>query len=344
MVRVLGGALLLDRDAGQGRERARQRGPLVDHGGRHLGALQEGRPGLLGVPGHQAVEVVAGDGVAVVGEVRVLRPPHVDGAAEAEGPQPAVAVGAGQGPLQVHVGQLPDGPRREPVAAGLLPGELLLLHHHDVPAGVGQPVGARRAGGPGPDDHHVVDVLGRRPRRAAGARWRRWGFAAASRGGCRGACLGGLVALLAAPLRGGCRLLGGGLGRRRFLGRRLLLRRGLPGAFVGAPPSWGRRARGSRREPSPGHRRSPAGASDQRRGCAWRRGRMVETEHSGPVPPDPHPGRARPRFHRVLAGVLSDAGAAEEADRGQARALRVRHRARTWSRRSASRCASTWCR
>ena len=45
-----GGALLLDGHPGQGRERARQRGSLIDDGTRHLRALQQGRPGLLGVP------------------------------------------------------------------------------------------------------------------------------------------------------------------------------------------------------------------------------------------------------------------------------------------------------
>ena len=239
MVRVLVGALLLDGDAGQRRERAGQRGLLVHDGRRHLGALQQGRAGRLGVPGHQAVEVVARDGVAVVGEVRVLRPVHVDGAAEAEGAQALVAVGTGQRALQVHVGQLADGPRREPVAAGLLPGELLLLHHDHVPAGVGQPVGARGAGGPGADDHHVVDVLG-----AGGAR-------PVARRPARG------PGRLLWPRRlsaGVARLLGGRLGGRRLLGRRLLLRRGLrrprrllggvgPGGLVGSRHAGHRRSR-----------------------------------------------------------------------------------------------------
>ena len=44
---------------------------LVDDGRHHLGALEQGRPGRRGASGHQAVEVVAGDGVAVVGEVGV---------------------------------------------------------------------------------------------------------------------------------------------------------------------------------------------------------------------------------------------------------------------------------
>ena len=232
------GALLLDGHADEGGQRARRRGRLVDHRACDLGALEQGRPRRLGVPGHQAVQVVTGDGVAVVGKVGVLRPLHVDGAAEAEGPQAAVAVGPGQGPLQVHVGQLPDGPRREAVAAGLLPGELLLLHDDHVPAGLGQPVGARGAGGPRSDDHHVVDVLRGRPCRCRG----RCG------GGCRGRSRpawrpGGLPRRIGCG--GGCRLLGGRLARRRLLGRRLLLGRSFrrprrllggagPGGLVGS--------------------------------------------------------------------------------------------------------------
>ena len=62
-----------------------ERGGLVDERRRDLGALEQGGPRARRMPGDQPVEVVARDGVAVVGEVRVLRPAHVDGAAEAEG-------------------------------------------------------------------------------------------------------------------------------------------------------------------------------------------------------------------------------------------------------------------
>ena len=245
--------------------------------------------------------------------------------------RPRVAVRAGQGALEAHVGQLAHGPRREAVAAGLLPRELLLLHDDDVPAGVGQPVAA---GGTRRARHR------RPPRRGRARRPRR---AAVAAGGRRGRCR-------PAPW----------LGRRPSC--RAALPRGLPpswrrpcraspswpppaswpGPSPSAPPSWGRRAGGSRREPSRGHRRSAAGASDQRRGCAWRRGRMVETEHRGPVPPDPHPGAARPRLHRLLAGVLGHAGAAEEADARPSWRPTSAASSPTSSRPSASRCASTW--
>ena len=122
----------------------------------HLGPGQQGGPGLDRSLGHQAVEVVAGDGVAVAGEIGVVGPLHLEGLAEAVGPQAAVLVRSGQGLLEAHVGQLAHGPRGEAVAAGLDPGEVLLLHHHHVPAGVGQPVGARGSGRAAADDDHVV--------------------------------------------------------------------------------------------------------------------------------------------------------------------------------------------
>ena len=86
----------------------------------------------------------------------MLGPLHLEGLAEAVGPEPAVLVGSGQGVLESHVGQLSDGPRGQAVPAGLDPGEVLLLHHDHVPAGLGQPVGA---GGPRratADDDHIV--------------------------------------------------------------------------------------------------------------------------------------------------------------------------------------------
>ena len=260
----------------------------------------------------------------------MLGPLHLDGVAEAEGAQAAVAVGARQGALEAHVGQLAHRPRREPVAAGLLPRELLLLHDHHVPAGVGQPEGARGPRGPGADDDHVVHVLGagraaaRRRRRGVppgaaswGPSWRRLGCA-------------GVAAFLAAALP--------------RASPSWPPPASWPGLSPSSPPSSGRRARGSRREPSRGHRRSAAGASDQRRGCAWRRGHMVETEHqwtstsrssswgcsASPSPSSrscPRPcwrrGRSPPRPSWRPTSAASSP---------------------TSSRRSASRCASTWSR
>ena len=79
------------------------------------------------------------------------------------GPQAVVAVRSGQCPVEAHVGELADRAWREPVAAGLLAGEVLLLDHDHVPAGVGQPVGARRARRAAADDQDVVDTSRRRP-------------------------------------------------------------------------------------------------------------------------------------------------------------------------------------
>ena len=86
----------------------------------------------------------------------MLGPLHLEGLPEAVGPEPAVLVGSGQGLLEAHVGQLAHGTRRQPVPAGLDPGEVLLLHHDHVPAGLGQPVGARGPRRAATDDHHIV--------------------------------------------------------------------------------------------------------------------------------------------------------------------------------------------
>ena len=92
----------------------------------------------------------------------MLGPGQVEDLAVGVGPEPVVAVGAGQGALEAHVGELADRAGGEAVAAGLLPGEVLLLDQGHVPAGLGQPVGAGGAGRAAADDQDVVD------RRAAG--------------------------------------------------------------------------------------------------------------------------------------------------------------------------------
>ena len=257
----------------------------------------------------------------------MLRPLHVDGTAEAEGTQAAVAVGAR--PAR------PPGPCRP---AGGRPGASG-RRRRSSPGGT--PSSPRR---PRPSRRRPASRRTRHPR-GRHRRSPRRGPARAPRGRGR------------PPPPPSWR--GGAIGSPSW---RAFLRRGLrsswrppwpaspswsrpassPPPWPSAPPSWGRRARGSRREPSRRHRRSPAGASDQRRGCAWPGSRMVETELSGPVPPHPHSGRARPRIHRLLAGVFSDAGAAQKAERGQAGAVRMRDRPRARIRPSASRCASTW--
>ena len=164
---------------------------------------EEGRSGLDGAGGHETVEVVARDGVAVAREVGMLGPLHLDGVAEAVRTEAGVTVRARQRALETHVGQLSHRPGREPVAAGLLPRELLLLHDHHVPPGVGQPEAARCPRRPCADDHHVVHVLCRRSASRRG------------RGGPAG--------------RPGRRLLG-----RRLLGAAFLGSAFLVAAFLGA--------------------------------------------------------------------------------------------------------------
>ncbi len=88
----------------------------------------------------------------------MLGPGQVEDPAVGVGPQPGEAVGAGQGALDPHVGDLADRAGGQAVTAGLLAGEDLLLHQGHVPAGLGQPVGARRARRTAPDHEDVVDV------------------------------------------------------------------------------------------------------------------------------------------------------------------------------------------
>jgi len=63
---------------------------------------------------------------------------------------------AGQHVGQPHVVELLDRSGGEAVAAGLDPGERLLLQQDDVVAGLGQPVGAGRSGRAASDDEDVV--------------------------------------------------------------------------------------------------------------------------------------------------------------------------------------------
>ena len=107
------------------------------------------------------------------------------------------------------------------------------------------------------------------------------------------------------------------------------------------PPSWPASVQASCRETSPQHRRPGTGGSDQRSGCAWRRGCMVETDHSGPVPPDPHPRAARPGLHGfslVSSSLLAPRKKPSAAKLAPYECGIVPR----WSRRSDSPCASTW--
>ncbi len=70
--------------------------------------------------------------------------------------QAVVAVVSGEGVSQSHFLELVHGPRCEPVAAGLLAGEVLLLQHDDVESGTRGPVGRGAARGSSADHQQVV--------------------------------------------------------------------------------------------------------------------------------------------------------------------------------------------
>ena len=140
----------------------------VDHRRDRLGLLPQGGARLHGPLGHQVVEVVAGDDVAVGREVGVLGPAQLERAAEGDRPQAVEAVVLGQLVGQAHVLELAHRPGRQAVAARLLAGEALLLDEEDVVAGLGQPVGARRPGRAAADDQDVV--VGHRHRATASSR------------------------------------------------------------------------------------------------------------------------------------------------------------------------------
>ena len=121
-----------------------------------LDALQNGGAGLLGPLGHQLVEVVTGDDVAVAGVAGTVGPLQLQGPPEGDRAQALEAVVAGQHVGQTHVVELLDRAWGEPVAAGLHPGEGLLLHHHHVVTGLGQPIRAGRSRGTTPHDEDLV--------------------------------------------------------------------------------------------------------------------------------------------------------------------------------------------
>ena len=89
----------------------------------------------------------------------MVGPGQVEDLAVGVGAQSGEAVGAGQGSLHPHVGDLAHRPGGQAVPAGLHPREYLLLDQGHVPARLGQPVGARRTRGAAPDDQDIVDVV-----------------------------------------------------------------------------------------------------------------------------------------------------------------------------------------
>ena len=74
----------------------------------------------------------------------MIGPAHLEDLSECAGPEPLVAVTEPSEPCEPHVVELADRPGGEAVAAGLLPGEVLLLDDDDIPPGFCQPIGARR--------------------------------------------------------------------------------------------------------------------------------------------------------------------------------------------------------
>ena len=82
-------------------------------------------------------------------------PRHLDRRAEPGQPQPVVADVGVQPVAQAEALQLEDGPRGQPVAAGLVPGELGGVDDEDLAPGPGGPGRGGRTGGSGADHDHV---------------------------------------------------------------------------------------------------------------------------------------------------------------------------------------------
>ena len=85
-------------------------------------------------------------------------PRKVEHFAEGMGSQAGVAMCSNQGALETHVLDLANRSRRQAVAAGLDPGEDLLLNQSHIPAGLGQPVSAGRPCRATADHQDIVDV------------------------------------------------------------------------------------------------------------------------------------------------------------------------------------------
>ena len=110
--------------------------------------------------GDDGVEVAAADHVPVVRVDGMVGPRHLDGAAvgdRAQAPEPVERL---ERIRQPHLHELVDSPWGEPVTAGLVAGERLLLDDDDVQPGAGRPVGGGGTGGTATDDEEVVEVGG----------------------------------------------------------------------------------------------------------------------------------------------------------------------------------------
>ena len=132
---------------------------VLEQGLESLRGRPEGRPRLDGLVGHHLVEIAAGHDVAVGRIVGMGGPLQLQRQAVGHRPEPDEAVVLLEPPVEAHLVQLADGPGRQPVTAGLLPGKALLLEKNDVVARLGQPVG-RRGAGRAPAHHHDVEFPG----------------------------------------------------------------------------------------------------------------------------------------------------------------------------------------
>ncbi len=101
-----------------------------------VGALAKRGSGSDCMVGNHHVEIAAPHDVAMTRVHRMLGPPHLERDAVGDAAQAVIAVvRGGDALLETHLPQLRDGSRRQPVAAGLLTGEGLLLDDDDVVAG-----------------------------------------------------------------------------------------------------------------------------------------------------------------------------------------------------------------
>ena len=85
----------------------------------------------------------------------MVGPGELEGDAVRDRAQPVEALELGELVGEAHVVQLAHRARREPVAAGLLAGKVLLLDHEDAVPARREPVGGRRPGRSRADDEHV---------------------------------------------------------------------------------------------------------------------------------------------------------------------------------------------
>ena len=91
----------------------------------------------------------------------MVRPPEFEGDPVSHRSQALVAMEFLQRIAEPHVGELTDGSRRQPVAARLFTGKLLLFHREHRVASFREPVGRGGTCGTGTDNEDI-DTAGRR--------------------------------------------------------------------------------------------------------------------------------------------------------------------------------------